>query len=93
MLMCDIDRFKDVNDTYGHHVGDDTLSRFDTLLLEATENAGIARFGGEEFVIILEEDDAATGLAVAERIRAAVERNDWDDIVPGLQLTISCGVT
>ena len=91
-LMCDIDRFKSVNDTYGHHVGDDTLRSFGVLLAETVGHADIARFGGEEFAIILSDDDEATGLIVAERLRVAAAQKNWDDIAPGLDLTISCGV-
>lgn len=91
-VMCDIDRFKSVNDTYGHHIGDDVLRRFGKLLHEVSDGADIARFGGEEFVVILAGADPYTGILIAERIRAATEAHDWSDIAEGLQLTVSCGV-
>jgi len=91
-LMCDIDRFKSVNDSYGHHVGDDVLLEFGSLLRHVAGDADIARFGGEEFVVVLDDDDPSTGPAVAERLRVEVESHDWSHIAPGLHLTISCGV-
>ncbi len=91
-LMCDIDRFKDVNDTYGHHVGDDVLHEFGHILREIAADADIARFGGEEFAMVLHLDDAAAGVDVAEQLRHAVEQHDWSQVAPGLQLTVSCGV-
>lgn len=92
-MMCDIDHFKTVNDTYGHHVGDDVLFEFGRLLRRVAGDADVARFGGEEFVIVLRSDDPTAGSDVAERLRCAVEEHDWDHIAPGLRLTISCGAT
>lgn len=91
-VMCDIDRFKSVNDTYGHHIGDDVLRQFGKLLYDVSDGADIARFGGEEFVVLLAGTDPYTGILIAERIRSATERYDWSTIVPGLHLTVSCGV-
>lgn len=91
-LMCDIDRFKNVNDTYGHHVGDDVLREFGNILGGIAKDADIARFGGEEFAIVLHLADAAAAVDVAEQLRQAVERHDWSQITPDLKLTVSCGV-
>jgi len=91
-LMCDIDQFKSVNDTYGHHIGDDALRAFGVLLTHTIGHADMARFGGEEFAIILSDGNEMSATLVAERVRAAVEQHDWDVIAPGLALTISCGV-
>ena len=72
-LMVDIDHFKSVNDTYGHLAGDrviqDVAARIKDML--RTEDI-VARFGGEEFVVFLHRADAATGFAVAERMRGAI---------------------
>jgi diguanylate cyclase (GGDEF)-like protein len=72
LLMCDLDRFKAINDTHGHLVGDRVLIDFVTrtgALLRTPDRFG--RYGGEEFVVLLPETDAAEALIVAERIRAA----------------------
>lgn len=92
VLMCDIDRFKSVNDSYGHHVGDDVLLELGGLFHEVAPDADIARFGGEEFVIVLIGADETTGSKTAERLRLTVEQHDWEHVAPGLHLTISCGV-
>ncbi|MFK7916571.1 MAG: GGDEF domain-containing protein [Ilumatobacter sp.] len=91
-IMCDIDHFKSVNDTYGHHIGDDVLRQFGMLLHDVAGNADIARFGGEEFVVVLHDPEPSTGVDVAERIRAATENHDWSTLAEGLGLTVSCGV-
>jgi diguanylate cyclase (GGDEF)-like protein len=73
-LMIDIDHFKKINDTHGHAAGDDAIKRIAEIINEcvrATDKA--ARFGGEEFVVLLREIDQSTTLLLAERIRSAVE--------------------
>ncbi|MCO1575573.1 GGDEF domain-containing protein [Crossiella sp. SN42] len=74
LLMLDLDHFKQVNDTYGHVVGDDVL-RAVASELAACMRAGdvLGRWGGEEFIVLLPASDARDAMAVAERIRAAVE--------------------
>lgn len=72
-FMADLDHFKQVNDTFGHEIGDKLLAAFGELLrkqIRATEI--VARFGGEEFVVLMPDTDLAHGLASAERIRAAI---------------------
>lgn len=94
-LMFDLDRFKDINDTYGHHVGDEVLARFGTLLHAAAgSSTAIARFGGEEFVVIIRSTagDAEAGTNFAEQIRLSTATHDWESIAPGIDLTVSCGV-
>jgi diguanylate cyclase (GGDEF)-like protein len=73
LLMLDIDNFKNLNDTYGHNIGDDAIRRIGKVLREGTRGIDLAaRFGGEEFVIILVETELARGMEVAERLRASV---------------------
>lgn len=94
-LMFDLDHFKKVNDTHGHHVGDLVLARFGALLRDSTDDAdAVARFGGEEFVIVIERDafDPHVGPDTAARIRLETEAHDWDSIKRGLDVTVSCGV-
>ncbi|MFZ5761499.1 MAG: GGDEF domain-containing protein [Thermodesulfobacteriota bacterium] len=73
-LMLDLDRFKEVNDTYGHPFGDHVLAGTATLILNETRVTDtVARYGGEEFAILLPNTDRQGALAIAERIRAKAE--------------------
>lgn len=75
LLMLDVDRFKDFNDTFGHPAGDETLRRIAAVLEECVIRSDdlICRYGGEEFAVILPHAGADAAVIVAERIRAAVE--------------------
>lgn len=90
IIIVDIDRFKSVNDTYGHHVGDEVL-RFlaQTMLNNARDNDICCRFGGEEFVILLPNTDLEHGLQAAERLR---KRMATQESPCGKVVTISAGV-
>ena len=75
LILLDLDDFKGYNDTYGHLKGDEALKEIGRLLLASTRRADIvARFGGEEFVVLLPEINAQGALVVAEKIRTAVEQ-------------------
>jgi diguanylate cyclase len=70
LLMCDLDHFKKLNDTYGHPIGDEILRLFAQILAENVRQGDtVARFGGEEFAIILTRCDTSTAARIAERIR------------------------
>jgi two-component system cell cycle response regulator len=76
LIFIDIDRFKTVNDRYGHVVGDQVLSRFGKLVQESLPaGACVGRWGGEEFVALLPHSASAEALTIAERIRARVDRH------------------
>lgn len=94
ILMIDIDHFKAVNDTYGHLAGDEVL-RMVAATIRATlrKEDFVARFGGEEFVVIARETALDGAQLLAERIRRAVERSRcvWQD--HELSATVSVGVT
>jgi len=75
LLMIDIDKFKNYNDSFGHHQGDVALTAVGKVLLDSAGRPGdfAARYGGEEFCVILGDTDYTGALIVAERIRAAIE--------------------
>jgi len=93
VVVLDLDRFKMVNDTFGHQTGDIVLREVGRLFrTEVRANTPVARFGGEEFVILLPELDGEAGMALAERIRIAIRTFDWRTVAPELQVTVSAGV-
>jgi len=72
LLLCDLDHFKRLNDTFGHAVGDQALIAFSRVTTQILRPADIfGRIGGEEFACVLGDSDEARALEVAERIRAA----------------------
>src|SRR5438132_7051923 len=78
VLMMDIDHFKEVNDTYGHLAGSETLEEVGAVIKKALRAGDVgARFGGEEFAAFLLNADYAQGLVAAERIRSAMEKNEF----------------
>ncbi len=90
VVMYDLDHFKRVNDTYGHQVGDEVLKMTANLINATIRQVDIhARWGGEEFMVLLPEADLAEGLASAERLRQAIERHRFDHRGP---VTASFGV-
>jgi diguanylate cyclase (GGDEF)-like protein len=93
-IAClDIDNFKQINDTFFHAGGDRVLVAVaQTLSTNIRQADSIARTGGEEFVISMPETDLMTALGVCERLRKTIERYDWDEIAPGLRLTVSIGI-
>jgi diguanylate cyclase (GGDEF)-like protein len=92
ILMLDIDFFKNINDEFGHLVGDDVLRAFAQKLSEFLRaDDSCARFGGEEFVVVLPETSLSTAMEVAERIRKGVAQCPLLD-KPRVQATVSIGV-
>ncbi len=88
-ILFDIDRFKEVNDTFGHQAGDQLLRDVSTLLRRSVRAYDIlVRWGGEEFLLVLPGADLATARVLAERVRVAVESLDVEGIG---RVTISAG--
>ena len=95
LLMIDIDHFKVLNDTFGHHVGDQLLRDVTSILVkDMREVDTVARYGGEEFVIILPETTETGAVFVAQRLRRAVDQAKFFAGSPHSvqHLTISIGV-
>lgn len=93
LILCDLDHFKEVNDRYGHVVGDLLLQAAATALKEATRDGdSVFRFGGEEFAVILPHTDARNGEEVADRIRAAMNHVRIPCGDDHVQVTASAGV-
>ena len=93
VVMCDLDRFKSVNDTYGHQAGDAVLKQFARILRqEAREIDRVGRYGGEEFMLLLPGTVLDAAVTFAERVRKAVEAHTFSFDGGTLKRTMSCGV-
>ncbi len=93
LIMCDIDFFKKVNDTYGHLAGDLALSHIADLIKKTIRNEDIAaRYGGEEFAVILRGIDLEGAKGLAERIRSIVEKTPMNFENKQIKITLSLGV-
>jgi diguanylate cyclase (GGDEF)-like protein len=92
-VLCDLDRFKSVNDTYGHQAGDAVLKQFALILKrEAREIDRVARYGGEEFAILLPGTVLDAAVTFAERVRKEIENHTFTFDGGTLQRTASFGV-
>ncbi len=93
VVFVDVDRFKSVNDTFGHDVGDEVLVRVAGILQELTRTDDtIVRYGGDEFVLLLPGVGSEEAAAIASRVHHSVSTSDWHSIAPGLQVTVSVGL-
>ena len=92
-VMCDIDHFKKVNDTYGHAAGDEVLKQFAEILRdEAREIDRVGRYGGEEFLLLLPGTVLDSAVTFAERLRQRVDDHTFSFEGGTLKRTMSCGV-
>ncbi|WDV47286.1 diguanylate cyclase [Clostridiaceae bacterium M8S5] len=92
IIMADIDRFKNVNDKFGHQKGDQILRKIGKILLSSVRRDDIVgRYGGEEFLIILYNNDTDTAYSIAEKIRKKVENDNL--LGKDNPLTISLGIS
>ena len=94
IAFLDIDNFKEINDIYGHHTGDDILKKVSDLLKESIRKHDvIARWGGEEIVILFPKTDISTGQMLTEKLRLLLENNIKIQEVLSRNLTASIGIT
>jgi diguanylate cyclase len=96
LILADMDRFKWINDTHGHQTGDQVLERMGALLKSSLRNEDIvARYGGDEFGILLPRTDYETGAKIAARLRAEIYRSTFPVGTRGEQgvVSLSLGVT
>ena len=94
VLLLDIDNFKAINDTYGHHGGDTALIKISESLREKTRLSDFpARYGGEEFVLILPETDQDSALQVAHKIHEEIRAQTFGTDTRPFALTVSIGLS
>lgn len=93
LALIDADRFKCINDQHGHAVGDLVLQQLAQMLRENTRGTDLLlRYGGEEFLVLFPDTVADRAFEVCERLRDRVETFAWQDLAPGLEVTLSIGL-
>lgn len=93
-LLADVDHFKTINDRFGHRAGDEVLTGISALLRSNLRAVDFAvRWGGEEFLVVLQDCPPAEGWLVAEKLRQAIADARFSSVDPALQVTISIGVS
>ena len=94
IVMCDIDHFKRVNDTYGHNAGDEVLKFVADLLQNSIRiDDGAFRWGGEEFILLLPHKSTAEAVVLAERLRGLIEESVINFEGTDIKITMSFGVS
>lgn len=93
IAIIDVDFFKDVNDQFGHLLGDEVLRQVAGVLRDGVRGTDfVARFGGEEFLIAFDGAVLADGYRLCDQLRTRVAGFDWETLRPGLSVTISIGL-
>lgn len=91
VVMMDIDKFKNINDTYGHQFGDTVLVKISELLRKNVRiNDIVGRYGGEEFILIFPETDLEGAILITEKLRRTIQNTEFG--TEGLEVTISGGI-
>ncbi|HXV84822.1 MAG TPA: diguanylate cyclase [Candidatus Binatia bacterium] len=94
LLLLDLDNFKNINDTYGHHGGDTALVKISAILREKTRQSDFpARYGGEEFVLILPETDQESAFQAATKIHEDIRSQIFGTSTRHFNLTVSIGLS
>jgi diguanylate cyclase (GGDEF)-like protein len=93
IVLIDVDRFKRINDTFSHAVGDAVLRRVAGLIRDHCRQDDLpVRYGGDEFLVVLAGADLATGRRVVERLKRASDAYRWESEAAGLKVTLSIGL-
>ncbi len=94
VIMADIDKFKEVNDLYGHDVGDQVLINFSSLLKNSIKGSSgwVARYGGEEFLLVMQNLNDRNIEVIIHQIKEQIELTRFESISPAINLTCSFGV-
>lgn len=93
LVLVDVDHFKGVNDTYGHDVGDEVLVRVANALRTVVRDSDlVVRWGGDEFILLLDTDDLAAATRRCRSLVRGIRAEHWDDLAPGLAVTVSIGL-
>ena len=93
VIILDLDNFKNINDEYGHLIGDEILKKVANTCLSTLRKSDIfGRFGGEEFVFLLPETNMTDGRFMAERVRKAIAGITFNELQLDIQVTASFGV-
>lgn len=92
LVLCDLDHFKSINDSYGHSAGDEVLATFGAILRQELHGGVVGRFGGEEFAVLLAGATLEEAARTAEHIRSVVERRSFAAIPASRPVTASFGI-
>jgi len=93
LVICDIDHFKKINDTYSHATGDTVLRHVGNILRKHMRLSDlVARYGGEEFVMAFPETAGPQAAALCDKLRTLIEAFPWHEVHPDLKVTMSMGV-
>jgi diguanylate cyclase (GGDEF)-like protein len=94
VAMVDVDKFKSVNDRFSHRVGDRVLKTIAALICANVRAKDLpARWAGDEFVVLFKEANREVAQEVCARIRSAVANFEWDSVAPGLQVSVTIGLS
>ena len=93
VILINVDKFKQVNDTYGYNAGDDVLVELARVLRSCVRNEDIcARWGGDEFLFLLPETNTEASLAVANKVLESISMTEFKANKPGIRITVSIGI-
>ncbi len=91
--MMDLDHFKEINDQYGHHIGDEALKHFVRVVQSCLRETDLlARFGGDEFILVVPKQKEGSEAAVFQRVCDTVRQTPWLSTLGEISVTVSIGV-